>query len=205
MPKKKLKTRVVHEEVPSLSSESSGSEEEENSSDDSSDEPPQHMSAAAQRLLDEDGASDSSESEVSDGEEASELHVEATAAAATTTKHKMRAGKAEKKVRDARNNAAITAAKTGSSVVAELVAQRDAARARKDWATADRLRDEIEKTHGLCLQDTAGVLGSGASDIVAKRTNYRSDKAKEARKFSKQRKQRQKQRQKQAGKRKRGR
>ena len=46
-----------------------------------------------------------------------------------------------------------TSEETLPDAVRELIAQRDAARAAKDWAASDRLRGEIE-LHGWQIKDT---------------------------------------------------
>jgi cysteinyl-tRNA synthetase len=57
-----------------------------------------------------------------------------------------------------RETATVTdsaAAGISEAAVEELIARRISAREQKDWAEADRLRDELEG-HGIVLEDGAG-------------------------------------------------
>jgi cysteinyl-tRNA synthetase len=149
----------------------------------------EHLGASARRLLEEDGSSSSggegSAADISDGEEDSDAAAEESeyADAVAAAAPRLRLGNAQEQAKKARREgfAAKAHAAKGEAKVATLVARRDAARARKDWAEADRLRDEIEAL-GVGIQDQAGALGSGASDIVPRRTNQRTAEAKDAKK-----------------------
>ena len=148
----------------------------------------EHLGASARRLLEEDGGSSSGEgsaADISDGEEDSDAAAEESeyADAVAAAAPRLRLGNAQEQAKKARREgfAAKAHSAQGDDTVATLVARRDAARARKDWAEADRLRDEIEAL-GVGIQDQAGALGSGASNIVARRTNQRTAEAKDAKK-----------------------
>jgi cysteinyl-tRNA synthetase len=51
---------------------------------------------------------------------------------------------------------AATAQGLSDPEIEALIAQRNAARAGKDWAEADRIRDQLQE-NGVVLEDSAGV------------------------------------------------